>query len=49
LPRRQGCWGPASLGFPGLAEADRTGWSLLSDPDLPHRRQAGAETSRLSY
>jgi hypothetical protein len=25
LPRRRGCGGPASLDFPGLAEADRTG------------------------
>ena len=24
-PRRRGCWGPASLSFPGLAKADRTG------------------------
>ncbi len=24
-PRRRGCGGPASLNFPGLAEADRTG------------------------
>jgi hypothetical protein len=35
--------------FPRLGEGGPRRVSLLSDPGLPRRRQAGPETSRLSY
>jgi hypothetical protein len=36
-------------GFPRLGGSGPRRVSLLSDPGLPRRRQAGPETSRLSY
>ena len=46
--RRRGCRGPAPEDVPGLAGANLTRVSLLSDPGNRRRRLAGAETSGLA-